>query len=60
MSTGEEIAKKKSLVFYKGRVPNGVRTNWIMHEYNPTFNFHNQVLLPSKVIVHTFIFRKVY
>eukprot|EP00258_Populus_trichocarpa_P011354 XP_002320092.2 protein NTM1-like 9 isoform X1 [Populus trichocarpa] len=47
LSTGEEIAKKKSLVFYKGRVPNIVRTNWIMHEYNPTFNFHNQILEPA-------------
>ncbi|KAK9170630.1 hypothetical protein Syun_002770 [Stephania yunnanensis] len=24
---------KKSLVFYKGKPPKGVKTNWIMHEY---------------------------
>lgn len=41
-STGEQIATKRTLVFYSGRVPNGVKTNWIMHEYNPTFDFPNK------------------
>ncbi|KAJ6328895.1 hypothetical protein OIU77_010552 [Salix suchowensis] len=41
-ATKEHIATKKTLVFYKGSVSNGVRTNWIMHEYHPTFSFHNQ------------------
>lgn len=27
------IGVKKALVFYKGRPPKGVKTNWIMHEY---------------------------
>ncbi|KAJ6723202.1 putative proteinC DOMAIN-CONTAINING PROTEIN 82-RELATED [Salix koriyanagi] len=36
------LLPRKSLVFYKGSVSNGVRTNWIMHEYHPTFSFHNQ------------------
>ncbi|KAF8395960.1 hypothetical protein HHK36_017571 [Tetracentron sinense] len=34
-STGgnENIGVKKALVFYKGRPPKGIKTNWIMHEY---------------------------
>ena len=27
------IGVKKALVFYKGRPPKGVKTDWIMHEY---------------------------
>lgn len=28
-----KVGVKKALVFYKGKAPRGVKTNWIMHEY---------------------------
>jgi hypothetical protein len=32
-ASGEVVGVKKALVFYQGRPPKGLKTNWIMHEY---------------------------
>lgn len=32
-SGSKHIGVKKALVFYKGKPPKGVKTDWIMHEY---------------------------
>ncbi|KAL2336318.1 hypothetical protein Fmac_010764 [Flemingia macrophylla] len=38
--TNTVIGTKKTLVFYEGRVPRGVKSNWVIHEYHPaTFQF---------------------
>ncbi|KAK3136011.1 hypothetical protein QOZ80_5BG0426680 [Eleusine coracana subsp. coracana] len=31
--TSENIGVKKALVFYRGKPPKGIKTDWIMHEY---------------------------
>ncbi|KAJ6951694.1 NAC transcription factor 47-like [Populus alba x Populus x berolinensis] len=40
----ENVGVKKALVFYKGKPPKGVKTDWIMHEYRladtPSYSYN--------------------
>ncbi|XP_028763515.1 NAC domain-containing protein 100-like [Neltuma alba] len=54
------IGKKKTLVFYKGRAPNGEKTNWVMHEYrlDGKFSVHNSSKTVKNERVICRVFRK--
>lgn len=41
-SGSKYVGVKKALVFYNGRPPKGVKTNWIMHEYRLS-DSHKQI-----------------
>ncbi|XP_050226961.1 NAC transcription factor 25 isoform X2 [Mercurialis annua] len=43
---GQKVGVKKALVFYGGKPPKGIKTNWIMHEYRLIENNNNSSSKP--------------
>ncbi|KAK4268975.1 hypothetical protein QN277_022191 [Acacia crassicarpa] len=41
-NTNKVIGTKKTLVFYRGRVPRAIKTHWIIHEYHDSELSHDQ------------------
>ncbi|XP_059297928.1 protein CUP-SHAPED COTYLEDON 3-like [Lycium ferocissimum] len=52
--TGALIGMRKTLVFYKNRAPNGIKTGWIMHE----FRLENPHIPPKEDWVLCRVFHK--
>ncbi|KAJ4981642.1 hypothetical protein NE237_032479 [Protea cynaroides] len=55
----QAVGMKKTLVYYRGRAPHGIRTNWVMHEYRlPDSISHNRSTLKDSYALCR-IFKKI-
>jgi hypothetical protein len=52
--TTDNIGVKKALVFYRGKPPKGVKTDWIMHEYRLTVGSNNRRRASSMMVRFNF------
>ncbi|MCD7446009.1 hypothetical protein HAX54_024713 [Datura stramonium] len=53
------VGLKKTLVFYRGKSPQGCRTNWIMHEYRlPNLQSNNHQTSGNWVLCRIFLKRR--
>ncbi|KAJ8466357.1 hypothetical protein OPV22_028909 [Ensete ventricosum] len=61
----DNIGVKKALVFYKGKPPKGVKTDWIMHEYRlaealRSNDYHNIKLRGSSMRLDDWVLCRIY
>ncbi|KAL3634725.1 hypothetical protein CASFOL_021779 [Castilleja foliolosa] len=54
LSKDKLIGMRKTLVFYKGRAPNGRKTDWIMHEYRLQTSEHEPTQEEGWVVCRAF------
>ncbi|GAY48206.1 hypothetical protein CUMW_110010 [Citrus unshiu] len=50
---------KKALVFYAGKAPKGIKTNWIMHEYRPA-NVHRSPATKNNLRLDDWVLCRLY
>ncbi|XP_065853941.1 NAC domain-containing protein 54 [Euphorbia lathyris] len=53
-SQRRSVGMKKTLVYYKGRAPHGIRTNWVMHEYRSLSATASSTLKDSYALCRVF------
>nr|VDD01660.1 unnamed protein product [Brassica oleracea] len=49
-----KMGMKKTLVYYRGRAPHGLRTNWVMHEYRLTYPTSSPSIQESYALCRVF------
>lgn len=49
---GQKVGVKKALVFYGGKPPRGIKTDWIMHEYR-LINRNSASKIPHPLVDHS-------
>lgn len=59
-SGAKNVGIKKALVFYKGRPPKGVKTNWIMHEYRLTESRYRPIKQHGSMRLDDWVLCRIY
>ncbi|KAK9156199.1 hypothetical protein Sjap_003679 [Stephania japonica] len=57
-SQKREVGMKKTLVYYRGRAPHGIRTNWVMHEYRLVDSVYETVSILKDAYALCRVFKK--
>ncbi|KAK6924674.1 NAC domain [Dillenia turbinata] len=60
MERGREIGLKQSLVFYVGKSPSGIKTNWIMHEFRVSQSPSRPSTTSNPMMLDEHVLYKIY